>query len=81
MPSYDARCNVCQAEFEYLGKYENAPGNCPKCESPDTRVIWKTVPVLDKAKDPYDLLTGKGSSGGAGKKIISGPKYSSKTTV
>lgn len=80
MPSYDGRCNKCNGEFEYLGKAEYAPGTCPRCGSQDTKVIWKTVPILEKAKDPYDYLHGKGSSGG-GKKIVSGPKYSSKTTV
>ena len=58
MPLYDCRCNKCRNEFEYMGPSHTAPGPCIKCNSDDTRIIWKTVPILDKAKDPYDYLDG-----------------------
>ena len=79
MPKYDTRCTKCEHEEE-IWRYADTPNPaCSHCGG-ETVVIWKTVPVLDKAKDPYDLLEGKGQSGG-GKKIFSGPKVSSKTTV
>ena len=79
MPKYDTRCVECSHEEE-IWRYADMPNpKCTRCNG-ETVVIWKTVPVLDKAKDPYDLLDGKGQSGG-GKKIFSGPKVSSKTTV
>lgn len=79
MPVYDARCKECGHEYEFRGPSYHAPGSCPECGSDDCTIIWKSVPVLDRAKDPYDLLDGKGQN--PGKKIVSGPKYSSKTTV
>ena len=79
MPSYDVRCTACKHEESIIRKSSEANPICSECGG--TMVtIWKTVPILDKAKDPYDLLDGKGQSGG-GKKIFSGPKVSSKTTV
>ena len=79
MPSYDVRCTACKHEETITRKSSEANPVCSECGG--TMVtIWKTVPTLDKAKDPYDLLDGKGQGGG-GKKIFSGPKVSSKTTV
>lgn len=81
MPSYDARCNKCEHTYEFRGPSHQAPGVCTNCNSDDTRIVWLAgrTPSIDRAKDPYDMLTGKGSR--PGKKIVSGPKYSSKTTV
>ena len=79
MPKYDHRCEDCGQEWEVIRRHSESV-DCPSCGSLQNTVIWKTVPILDKAKDPYDLLDGKGQSGG-GKKIFSGPKVSSKTTV
>ena len=79
MPKYDTRCVKCGHEEE-IWRYSDMPNPpCVVC-SAETATFWRTVPVLDKAKDPYDLLDGKGQSGG-GKKIFSGPKVSSKTTT
>jgi putative FmdB family regulatory protein len=81
MPVYDARCNKCEHTYEFRGPSHQAPGSCPSCSSDDCRIVWLAggTPSIDRAKDPYDMLTGKGSR--PGKKIISGPKYSSKTTT
>lgn len=80
MPSYDVRCTACKHEETIVRKADESNGVCPVCGCVERTVFWRTVPILDKAKDPYDLLDGKGQSGG-GKKIFSGPKVSSKTTV
>ena len=58
MNIYDARCNNCNATFEYRGKAGGTTPACTVCDSEDTKRIWKSVPILDKAKDPYDLLDG-----------------------
>lgn len=79
MPKYDHRCKDCGHEWEVTRKH-GREAVCPACGSTNCPTIWKSVPILDKAKDPYDLIDGKGQSGG-GKKIFSGPKVSSKTTV
>ena len=79
MPKYDTRCVNCNHEEEITRSGSEANPPCTACGG-DTVLFWRTVPILDKAKDPYDLLDGKGQSGG-GKKIFSGPKVSSKTTV
>lgn len=79
MPKYDTRCVDCKNEMEITRRGDEPNPPCEQCGG-ITVVYWKTVPVLDKAKDPYDLLDGKGQSAG-GKKIFSGPKVSSKTTV
>lgn len=79
MPKYDHRCKDCGHEFEVIRKSHEIV-NCPKCSAEDVPVFWRTVPILEKAKDPYDLLDGK-TMRGSGKKIVSGPHYSSKTTV
>lgn len=77
---YDVRCKTCKHLYEYEGPSEKAPGECPECGSDDTMIVWVSgFPAIDKAKDPYDYLDGKGSK--PSKKIVSGPKYSSKTTV
>ena len=80
MPKYDHRCEDCQNTWEVVRKADETAGPCPECGSDKNVLVWKTVPILDKAKDPYDLLDGKGQRGD-GKKIFSGPKVSSKTTV
>lgn len=82
MPVYNGRCNVCGHTYEWRGPSHQAPGTCTACDSDDTRIVWLAgaTPSIDRAKDPYDYLDGRGSKPD-GKKIISGPKYSSKTTV
>jgi len=58
MNIYDARCNNCNDTFEYRAKPGATAPCCSSCGSLDTKRIWKSVPILDKAKDPYDLLDG-----------------------
>ncbi len=65
MPLYDARCNECDYTFEELRKSTDQVGQCPQCGGA-ARTIWTTVPLLDKAKDPYDLI----STGGVPDKPI-----------
>ena len=77
---YDVRCQSCRHEWEIDRKNDEPNPRCVNCGDLDVLTIWKTVPILDKAKDPYDYLTGKGSVPD-GKRIFSGPKTSSKTTV
>jgi hypothetical protein len=81
MPVYNGRCNECNCTYEWTGPSHQAPGVCVECGSDDTRIVWLggQTPSIDRAKDPYDMLTGKGSR--PGKKIVSGPRYSSKTTT
>ena len=77
MGKWDARCKKCGTLYEYVGKSEQAPGECPECDSDDTMIVWVSgFPAIDKAKDPYDYLDGKHSA--PSKKIVSGPKYRSK---
>lgn len=78
MPVYDVRCKECNREWEVHRKYDAPNPSCEACGCEDVVTIWKTVPSNHTEKDPYDMLDGKIPSG---KKIISGPKYSSKTTV
>jgi putative FmdB family regulatory protein len=56
MPLYDARCNSCGKEYSEIRKSSEPVTTCPLCGA-DGRTIWKTVPILDKAKDPYDLIS------------------------
>ena len=79
MPKYDTRCVDCKNEIEITRKGDEPNPPCELCGG-TTVVYWRTVPVLDKAKDPYDQLSGRGSKPD-GKRIFSGPKVSSKTTV
>jgi putative FmdB family regulatory protein len=55
MPLYDARCTKCEHEFEESRRWDEGVSSCPVCHSV-ARTIWKRVPILDKAKDPYDLI-------------------------
>ena len=57
MNKYDVRCTSCAAEYEELRRSGDPVTSCPVCDKPG-RIIWKSVPILDKAKDPYDLLHG-----------------------
>ena len=57
MNLYDARCNDCGLEFEERRKWDDPVARCPNCGG-HASTIWKRVPILDKAKDPYDLLDG-----------------------
>jgi hypothetical protein len=79
MPKYDTRCTECSHEEEITRRGSEPNPPCSVCGA-GTVIVWRTVPILDKAKDPYDLLDGKGQVGG-GKKIFSGPSVSSKTTT
>lgn len=79
MPKYDTRCSACKHEEEIIRRGTEPNPPCSVCGA-ETVVYWKSVPVLDKAKDPYDLLSGRGSKPD-GKRIFSGPNVSSKTTV
>ena len=74
---YDVRCESCRFEWEVERRAEEPNPVCSQCGHTTVNTIWKSVPILEKAKDPYALLDGKIP----GKKIVSGPKYSSKTTV
>lgn len=56
MAKYDARCKECDHEFEEFRKWSEPCSPCPQCKSNNTVTIWKTVPILDKACDPYDKL-------------------------
>jgi hypothetical protein len=79
MPKYDAKCKKCNEYYEWEGKSYQAPGTCPHCGSDDTKIVWLSMPNTGYDTDPYKMLEGKGSN--PGPKIVSGPKYSSKTTV
>ena len=57
MPLYDQECDHCGHNFEERRPWDDTPADCPECRGP-SHTIWKTVPMLDKAKDPYDLLHG-----------------------
>lgn len=78
MPKFDTRCDSCSHEEEITRRGSEPNPLCSVCGA-TTSTYWKTVPILDKAKDPYDLLDGKNQK--PGKRIVSGPHYSSKTTV
>ena len=56
MPSYDARCNTCEHEFEERRKNTEPVSECPRCGG-EASTIWLRVSILDKAKDPYDLIS------------------------
>lgn len=58
MPVYDAKCDTCEHEFEERRKSQDEVGHCPICGN-TAHTIWTMVPILDKAKDPYDLLDGR----------------------
>jgi predicted nucleic acid-binding Zn ribbon protein len=75
---YDVRCEECNREFEVVRHHSEPNPPCDGCGSGRVHTIWKSVPILEKAKDPYDYLDGPIPSG---KKIFSGPKVSSKTTT
>ena len=55
---YDARCKECDHLWEYLGKAGEGSPPCELCGTTETIRVWTSVPILDKAKDPYDLLNG-----------------------
>lgn len=78
MPSYDKRCNECEYTFEYTGPADHSGPECPGCGSTDTKTVWLSFPHSERGKDPYDMLHGPIPSG---KRIFSGPKVKSKTTV
>lgn len=75
MPVYDVRCESCGWEEEIRRKSTEDNPPCGKCGGL-VRVVWKTVPIGEKAKDPYNYLDGPIPSS---QKIFSGPKVSSKT--
>lgn len=80
MPRYDFKCEKCEHIWEDTipaSQVKDYAPECPECGSNFTKMVWTKVPVLDKAKSPYDLLD-KGSPGG---KIYSGKYTSSKTSV
>ena len=58
MPTYDARCRDCDHLFEEQREWQGSASDCPSCGSTNTRTVWTRVPIIDKAKDPYDLLHG-----------------------
>ena len=58
MPTYDARCKNCMNEFEEFRHWSAPVGPCPECKSESTFTVWKSVSILDKAKDPYDHING-----------------------
>jgi hypothetical protein len=59
MPKYDAKCNECGTYYEWEGPSHLAPGTCTACDSDHTRIVWLTMPKVDRAKDPYDYLDGR----------------------
>ena len=77
MPKYDAECNECEYQYEEIRRAEDNVAKCPVCGG-EARTIWLSTPSIDRAKDPYDLLGGPAP---ASKRIFSGPKVKSKTTV
>lgn len=56
MATYDARCDSCGFKYEEIRKPNDPVSTCPMCNS-SGHTIWTTVPILDKAKDPYDLIS------------------------
>lgn len=61
MPLYDYRCEKCDHLWEQVvpaSEVKDFAPECPECHSFFTNLVWTKVPVLDKAKDPYDYLHG-----------------------
>lgn len=58
MPIYDTRCNECEYEYTVNRKWDADPAACPLCGGTG-KTIWKSAPILDRAKDPYDYLNGR----------------------
>ena len=56
MPTYDAKCDKCGHIWEETVAPHSPAGMCPECYSAYTSRIWTRVPVLDRAKDPYEYL-------------------------
>lgn len=56
MAFYDARCNTCEHLFEERRNSGEPVSHCPLCGN-ESRTVWTSVPILDKAKDPFDLIT------------------------
>ena len=77
MPKYDARCFDCGNTYEEIRKALDSVSPCPECGGKG-RTVWLSTPTVDRAKDPYDYLDGRIPSA---KRIFSGPKVKSKTTV
>jgi putative FmdB family regulatory protein len=57
MPLYDVRCNDCGHEWEVRKGFSDPLPSCPECGAERAKVFWKSLKVLDKAKDPYDLIS------------------------
>ncbi len=57
MSKFDTRCEVCDHTFEHTRPWDQPVPPCPECGG-QSHVIWKSINLLDKAKDPYDLLDG-----------------------
>ncbi len=57
MLKYDARCEDCDLVFEEQRSWDTPVRPCPDCGG-RSHVIWRSINLLDKAKDPYDLLDG-----------------------
>lgn len=55
--NYDARCTQCGHDYEEKRHWSDPVSDCPLCGGIGV-TIWKSVPILDKAKDPYDYLDG-----------------------
>ena len=75
---YDWRCDTCDHVWEQRWPNKTADNDlpeCPECGSHFTKKVWTSVPILEKAKDPYDYLDGPIPDP---KRIFSGPKVSSK---
>ena len=57
MNLYDARCTSCDHVFEERRGASDPVRSCPLCGAKSV-TIWRSVPLLDRAKDPYDYLDG-----------------------
>ena len=76
MPRYDFKCEKCDHVWEDTipaSQVKDYAPECPGCGSNFTKMVWLQVPSTPLTKDPYDMLTGRGSTQD-GKKIFSG-KY------
>lgn len=80
MPKYDTRCSACDHVYEHTRKSNEPVPACPECGGKST-VIWLAVNVLDKAKDPYDLLNGPIPSSRAIKSFANDRRKGGKDTV
>ena len=61
MPTYDIKCEKCEHIFEARiasAKFSAHLPECPECTSNFTKIVWLTMPSIDRAKDPYDYLDG-----------------------